>query len=249
MYHFTAVSSSSNTVNGKTTTRTKEEVYDPKNATVEIRETRNGNVVSRTRKSVKDPQKYMRSRVVNSEHAVLSAPRFLLSRRATNAALRGHSILQAVGILRRCRDDKHVGLIIVDPIRGGGVRVKIRARINMPDGPKGFHLHESGDARDAKNGCKNACAHYSRTDSEHGGVNTTERHTGDLGNVTVRRNKIDQTIRAFDLTVAECFGRAFILHEKEDDLGLGSNAESLVTGNSGSRYAYAVMGIGAHCKT
>jgi Cu-Zn family superoxide dismutase len=41
-------------------------------------------------------------------------------------------------------------------------------------------------------------------------------------------------------------GRSVVLHEKEDDLGLGGNPDSKKTGNSGKRIACSIIGL---CKS
>ena len=56
-------------------------------------------------------------------------------------------------------------------------------------------------------------------------------------------------ITNFDDTVSQLFGqfsiigRTIVLHQNQDDLGLGINAASLTTGNSGNRIACGIIGI------
>ena len=38
-------------------------------------------------------------------------------------------------------------------------------------------------------------------------------------------------------------GRSVALHQNKDDLGMGNNSASLITGNSGSRIACGVIGL------
>ncbi|VDQ00360.1 unnamed protein product [Trichobilharzia regenti] len=73
------------------------------------------------------------------------------------------------------------------------------------------------------------------------------RHPGDLGNLQVD----DKGVMHFDLKVDISalyrydgfLGRAIVIHENEDDLGLKNNEGSHATGNSGRRLTCAVIGI------
>ncbi len=75
----------------------------------------------------------------------------------------------------------------------------------------------------------------------HSGPENDNRHLGDLGNIEVD-HKGHANIRLFAkdlyLTGPESIvGRALVIHGGEDDLGRGSNPQSKINGNSGSRVA------------
>jgi Cu-Zn family superoxide dismutase len=86
---------------------------------------------------------------------------------------------------------------------------------------KGLHLHECGDLTD---GCISACAHYNPKGVSHGGLHSLVRHYGDFGNVLIDSNGYC-LIQLLDVEVSikKCVGRSIVLHEAEDDLGLGEN--------------------------
>lgn len=73
------------------------------------------------------------------------------------------------------------------------------------------------------------------------------RHTGDFGNLVFeqRRNAPGSvsfaSFHAPNISLLEVLGRAIVIHQDEDDLGQGKDAESLKTGNSGPRVACAVV--------
>ena len=154
-------------------------------------------------------------------------------------------VKKAVAVVRRCNNEKRVGTITLeqsDDILHIHVTFKLR---NFRDGKHGFHLHKCGDERNQDKKCSSLCSHYSRRkDDVHGGRNSYERHNGDLGNIVSRNGKVDETISIQNayLDIEECIGRAFVIHEDEDDLGLGGNEESKKTGNAGKRIAYALVG-------
>jgi Cu-Zn family superoxide dismutase len=117
----------------------------------------------------------------------------------------------------------------------------------LPPGEHGFHIHRAGDLRGK--GCAGACAHFHKgAHANHGPAPGTrrQRHTGDLGNVSLQRRNRRYTLK--NLQPAELFGRSLIVHADRDDLGLGGHKDSHVTGNSGARIACAIFGRAMGCK-
>jgi Cu-Zn family superoxide dismutase len=122
--------------------------------------------------------------------------------------------------------------------RGGGVDVTLRDVCvpGLSDGLHGFHVHERGDVSE---GCASMGAHYDPARAHrHGGMHSSRRHGGDLGNVRSQGGCVQSvTIHAPDLTLDGVRGRGVVLHEREDDIGRGGTEESHTTGSAGARVA------------
>lgn len=125
-----------------------------------------------------------------------------------------------------------------------GVRVS-GSIVGLPAGKYGFHVHELGDVST----CDATGAHFDPDGNTHGGRDHEVRHVGDLGNVQfVGTENAVAAIDFVDSVITlrgrnSIVGRALVLHEQEDDLGLGGNEASLNTGNAGPRVACGVIGI------
>jgi Cu-Zn family superoxide dismutase len=108
----------------------------------------------------------------------------------------------------------------------------------------GFHVHECGDMT---MGCESMCAHFNPYEETHGSPTMKKRHVGDLGNI-VTDSKGCAKYRVMDHMIklrgmkSNIIGRGLVIHENEDDCGMGDNNESLVNGNSGKRIACAIIG-------
>lgn len=106
-------------------------------------------------------------------------------------------------------------------------------------GPKGFHIHETGDCSDPK--AMSAGGHFNPAKHTHGGPYTPQRHSGDLGNL----NFNDQGVAKINFVIGDIsvsadkpdgiIGRALIVHLAADDL------KTDPTGNAGGRAACGVI--------
>lgn len=124
-------------------------------------------------------------------------------------------------------------------VRSGGVAV---VNLNMagfkPNSVHGLHIHESGDcsARDGSS----AGAHFNPASKQHGGTSGSNRHMGDLGNVTADANgevleSFNVSDIAFGTGTDSIVGRGLVIHADRDDL------KSQPAGNSGARVACGLI--------
>lgn len=132
-------------------------------------------------------------------------------------------------------NDVH-GTVAFYPAENG---VRIEAEITgLAPGDHGFHVHEVGDcsAPDASS----AGGHFAPRGRDHGAPDATERHVGDLGNVTADEagkaayERVDAVITLGD-GANSILGKAVVVHAGADDL------HSQPTGNAGGRVACGVI--------
>lgn len=106
---------------------------------------------------------------------------------------------------------------------GDGLRIKGRIE-GLAPGKHGFHIHEYGDCSDTG---KAAGGHYNPHGADHGYLpdgGPGAAHAGDLGNLEAGADGVALVdLYAPSLTLSlgphPVAGRAFIVHEKEDDFG------------------------------
>ncbi|XP_008779090.1 superoxide dismutase [Cu-Zn], chloroplastic [Phoenix dactylifera] len=145
------------------------------------------------------------------------------------AVLKGNS--QVEGVVTLVQEDN------------GPTTVKVRVT-GLTPGLHGFHLHEYGDTT---NGCISTGAHFNPNNMTHGAPEDEVRHAGDLGNIVANTEGVaEATIVDNQIPLSgpnSVVGRAFVVHELEDDLGKGGHELSLTTGNAGGRLACGVVGL------
>jgi Cu-Zn family superoxide dismutase len=118
-----------------------------------------------------------------------------------------------------------------------GVKVHV-ALENVPPGEHGAHVHEKGDCS-APDGAS-AGGHFNPASNPHALPDSSPRHLGDLGNVTIEgdgKGTIDIVAPGANLKEGDpnsFLGKAIIVHEKKDDGGQP-------TGNAGGRIGCAVI--------
>ncbi|KAJ3689346.1 hypothetical protein LUZ61_018510 [Rhynchospora tenuis] len=125
----------------------------------------------------------------------------------------------------------------------GPTTVSVRVT-GLTPGLHGFHLHEFGDTT---NGCISTGPHFNPNNMTHGAPEDEVRHAGDLGNIVANSDGVaEATIVDNQIPLSgpnSVVGRAFVVHELEDDLGKGGHELSLSTGNAGGRLACGVVGL------
>jgi superoxide dismutase, Cu-Zn family len=107
---------------------------------------------------------------------------------------------------------------------------------NLTPGKHGFHIHEKGDCSAAD--AASAGGHFNPTHKHHGGPDTAERHTGDLGNIEADdsgKAHIQWTGKMSLTGTDSIIGKSVVVHEKADDL------KTDPAGNSGARVACGVI--------
>jgi Cu-Zn family superoxide dismutase len=118
-----------------------------------------------------------------------------------------------------------------------GNDVKVVADITgLSPGKHGFHIHEKADMSDPQ--LKSVGGHWDMNHHKHGGPETAEHHSGDLGNLTADdtgKAHLEGKLMGVKLTDLE--GKSVIVHASEDDL------KTDPAGNSGGRVAGGAIEI------
>lgn len=135
------------------------------------------------------------------------------------------------------------GVVTLTQDGDGPTTVNVRIT-GLTPGKHGFHLHEYGDTT---NGCISTGPHFNPNSLTHGAPEDEVRHAGDLGNIVANAEGVaEATIVDSQIPLTgpnSVVGRAFVVHELEDDLGKGGHELSLSTGNAGGRLACGVVGL------
>ena len=126
----------------------------------------------------------------------------------------------------------------------GPTKIKAEFKCLKKNALHGFHVHIFGDLSE---GCVTAGPHYNPFGKFHGGPEDSERHVGDLGNVTSdsEGNAVYQAENNLIRLSGNysIIGRSCVLHADQDDLGRGNFNDSKTTGHSGARIACGVIAL------
>jgi len=137
--------------------------------------------------------------------------------------------------------EKDVGTVTFEATPSGMLLVIVEMT-DLPPGPHGFHVHETGEC-DAAGGFESAGGHYAG-DRQHGVMSENGPHPGDFPNVTVDENGVLKAVFFTDrLSLGESGGNvlmdedgsAVLVHSGPDDY------ESQPSGDAGDRIACGVI--------
>ncbi|MQL95800.1 hypothetical protein Taro_028469 [Colocasia esculenta] len=173
-----------------------------------------------------------------SEALAVSFPGAAISATAPKPLTAVVATRKAVAVLKG--STRVEGVVTLAQEKDGRTTVNVRV-IGLTPGPHGFHLHEYGDTT---KGCMSTGPHFNPNKKTHGAPGDKIRHAGDLGNIIANADGVaEATIVDSQIPLTgpnAVVGRAFVVHELEDDLGKGGHELSLTTGNAGGRLACGV---------
>ena len=122
-----------------------------------------------------------------------------------------------------------------------GDAVVVTGKISgLAPGMHGFYVHQYGDLLDlgSETAGDAAGGHYDPHGHKHGGLQSDERHAGDLGNIEANQDGVAEiNVKAPGLKLASIVGRSIVVHGKADDL------KTQPSGDSGPRVGIGVIGI------
>jgi len=134
-----------------------------------------------------------------------------------------------------------------------GINEPVFVKFDLHNLPKNkvmaIHIHEYGDIT---NGCKSLGGHWNPFNKQHGSIflDITNSHAGDLINNLKSDSKGNFSFEYYDARLNiignidySIIGRSVVIHKGIDDLGLGDNKDSKITGNAGKRLDCAIIGI------
>lgn len=146
-------------------------------------------------------------------------------------------VSKTVAVMQSASGSETKGFVRFTKVEDG---IQVQGLIDgLTPGKHGFHVHQYGDCR--KMDASSAGGHFNPEDHAHSGPDASERHIGDLGNITAN----DAGVASFDFVdkklsfegVTSIVGRAVIIHAGEDDL------KSQPSGAAGARIACGTIGI------
>jgi superoxide dismutase, Cu-Zn family len=122
----------------------------------------------------------------------------------------------------------------------GGVRIVVEAK-GLPPGAHGLHVHEAGKCEPPK--FTSAGEHFNPEKKQHGTLNPSGPHAGDLPNITIGPDGTGRqdtttprlTLASGPTSLFDADGSAIVIHAAPDDY------KTDPTGNSGDRIACGVI--------
>jgi Cu-Zn family superoxide dismutase len=143
-----------------------------------------------------------------------------------------------IAVVQPTQGNNTVGTVTFSKV-DDGIRVVATITNLPPNSLHGFHIHEYGDCSSAD--ATSAGGHFNPHDRPHGGPLDTERHVGDLGNLSSNDLGIAELDYVDPLLsfsgIDSILGRGLVVHEQEDDL------QSQPVGNAGARIGCGVIGV------